>query len=475
MHIHIVHHGLVQDGYFKDMAGPVALTFVHMTLSAYEWIEIWAPDEAYSTEANNQLTAFNAERRTLHAESAASTALSVAPDSPRTAELVETAERAAETVAAISSKLTYTVDTTYGILTPKSEAGAQTATSNPAEGGAAAGEGDAGDAGGGGSNSGASAGGQQGVGADADAQGARQGDGAAQQRLHMLARFDGGQLPGSRPPETISSITSEVLLVYRCEPPFSSEAAAWTNLTAAIEEVDLPQAVRTFQAAAAAQLRGFYRQDIRRVLYAAARRAARRDGRLHAALFPGGRGRTPASHAASHAAASHAPSGTATRHEWSQGSQGDGVHRAGGLGVNGAAHEAARAGVVAADHMEESGFAAAVDEAITMVSQVMESAHAHAHAHLPPSPLTPMPPSPHAPMPPSPHAPMAPFPHAHLPPARVLMPMLMHMPTWQSHGRDGLAGVNALRPPRPARRDQHLRGMGRTLQRADVSFRQKAW
>jgi hypothetical protein len=160
------------------------------------------------------------------------------------------------------------------------------------------------------------------------------------QRMVLLARFDGGGFPGNEPPPPVSSTSAEVLIVYRCHPPTLSSSEAWSSVRAALVELDLPRAVRVFVSAAAAHLQGFYRADIRRVLYTAAKRivADRRThsdtvrARLFAQLFP------------KHAAKGQGPQGSTLDTGTTD------------LGPTD-------------DAMEASGFAALVDSALTLVAQ----------------------------------------------------------------------------------------------------------
>ena len=83
-----------------------------------------------------------------------------------------------------------------------------------------------------------------------------------------------------------------MLLVYRCTPP-QDAADVWASVRAAVDEADLETAVRSFEAARAARLRGFFGQDVRRVLYAIAKRAVARAPALQARLFPRARAHGP--------------------------------------------------------------------------------------------------------------------------------------------------------------------------------------
>ena len=85
-------------------------------------------------------------------------------------------------------------------------------------------------------------------------------------------RYDGGGYPGNDPPPPVSSTAAEVYLVYTSRPPRLNATTAWQDLFAAIATADLRKAVRIFAAAQAAHLRGFTGQDMRRIMYASARR-----------------------------------------------------------------------------------------------------------------------------------------------------------------------------------------------------------
>ena len=84
----------------------------------------------------------------------------------------------------------------------------------------------------------------------------------------------------------MQATTTEVVIVYRCVPPVNA-SDVWVRLKAAIAHADLVDATRVFEAAALARLRGFYQQDMRRILFALARRAAAQNPELIMKFFPG--------------------------------------------------------------------------------------------------------------------------------------------------------------------------------------------
>ncbi|KOO32379.1 hypothetical protein Ctob_002324 [Chrysochromulina tobinii] len=136
----------------------------------------------------------------------------------------------------------------------------------------------------------------------------------------------------------------------------------WAAVRAAVDQVDLEKAVRLFEGARAARLRGFLGQDVRRVLYALAKRAAAQTPSLHARLFPRGRARVDR--------LGYAPSGTTSALLQYSGADAflpaDWAYDAQGLNERPAALDHRS---TAETQLQRSGFAALVDEAITTLAQ----------------------------------------------------------------------------------------------------------
>lgn len=318
------------QGYFRKTSGPITVSFARLDLSPYEKIELWAPNEATSTAAVNQLAAFQTERRAVTAASIAENAAVSAPGTAATIALQRDAERAQELAEQTAAKLEFTVDRTYGTYdTVMSDA--STWQNNPGSLSQSATPSDAG------TPAGVSAGSTSsfpGATASQSASSATE-QGEPTQRLFMIAQFDGGKYPGSAAPAPVSSVASELLVVYRSSPPYLSSKVAWADLAAAIERADLVTAVRVFAAAAASHLRGFYMQDLRRVLHALAIRAVARTPSLRRQLFPG-------------------PSG---------------AHATSGEGAASAAAGRDEHGYATEQSMAASGFGNVIDGAITTVAQ----------------------------------------------------------------------------------------------------------
>jgi uncharacterized membrane protein YgcG len=334
----------LEGGYFRDMAAPLTLSFLELSLSPNEVIEIWAPGEISYTDNMQQLDAFQRERRSVAVGVTAATAEEVAPGSPLTEALATVAAQARADAETSNAKVANQVDRQTGVVLE----------SRSGQSGDGSGDGN------GNGNGGASGGGGTSVGSDSSREPPTDSS-REPPTLHMLARYEGGKHAGADPPPPLSSLVAEVLVVYRCTPP-QRAAEVWAAVRAAVDQVDLEKAVRLFEGARAARLRGFVGQDVRRVLYALAKRAAAQTPSLHARLFPRGRARVDR--------LGYAPSGTTSALLQYSGADAllpaDWAYDAQGLNERPAALDHRS---TAETQLQRSGFAALVDEAITTLAQ----------------------------------------------------------------------------------------------------------
>jgi hypothetical protein len=334
----------LEGGYFRDMAAPLTLSFLELSLSPNEVIEIWAPGEISYTDNMQQLDAFQRERRSVAVGVTAATAEEVAPGSPLTEALATVAAQARADAETSNAKVANQVDRQTGVVLE----------SRSGQSGDGSGDGN------GNGNGGASGGGGTSGGSDSSREPPTDSS-REPPTLHMLARYEGGKHAGADPPPPLSSLVAEVLVVYRCTPP-QRPAEVWAAVRAAVDQVDLEKAVRLFEGARAARLRGFLGQDVRRVLYALAKRAAAQTPSLHARLFPRGRARVDR--------LGYAPSGTTSALLQYSGADAllpaDWAYDAQGLHERPAALDHRS---TAETQLQRSGFAALVDEAITTLAQ----------------------------------------------------------------------------------------------------------
>jgi hypothetical protein len=334
----------LEGGYFRDMAAPLTLSFLELSLSPNEVIEIWAPGEISYTDNMQQLDAFQRERRSVAVGVTAATAEEVAPGSPLTEALATVAAQARADAETSNAKVANQVDRQTGVVLE----------SRSGQSGDGSGDGN------GNGNGGASGGGGTSGGSDSSREPPTDSS-REPPTLHMLARYEGGKHAGADPPPPLSSLVAEVLVVYRCTPP-QRPAEVWAAVRAAVDQVDLEKAVRLFEGARAARLRGFVGQDVRRVLYALAKRAAAQTPSLHARLFPRGRARVDR--------LGYAPSGTTSALLQYSGADAflpaDWAYDAQGLNERPAALDHRS---TAETQLQRSGFAALVDEAITTLAQ----------------------------------------------------------------------------------------------------------
>ena len=256
--------------FIKDMSGPITLTMTAFALSPYESVEVWSPDaqELQSTETVRKLDTYAAQRHEIFATETATTAIDVAPDSSLTADLVRTA--IAARAKADSAAVEVGLPTTSALFTAQAEASGTSASASvsaaeeefeeAAEEAAAA----------------AAA-------AEAAAAAARAASGAGGGRtsayrsadgrsMALLARFPGGGHRGNEPPPAVTTTAAELVLVYRCTPPYANASEAWSAVRGAVARADLTAAVRVVVGAAAFHIRGFYRAPICRLLHTLAKR-----------------------------------------------------------------------------------------------------------------------------------------------------------------------------------------------------------
>ena len=300
----------LRDGYLSDMTGPITISFSAFSLTPYEAFEVWSADtdDISFKRENDILEAYQRRKREVFTESTAATAVSVAPGTAATEALLEVAEeasRAAATAAARAGIERIVVEDDTRRLSPPpppgrrgkldEEAAAEAAAAAAAAAAAVA--------------EAAERRANEEMIAAYEAFGGQGGDIIEQfsierafddtyarsrsgQRLALLARYEGGGYPGNDPPPKVTSTAAELLLVYRSRPPYLNSTRAWADISSALAKADVLVAVRAFLAAGAARLRGFYNQDIRRLLHATARRLIRtlpgeEAQRLSGQLFPG--------------------------------------------------------------------------------------------------------------------------------------------------------------------------------------------
>lgn len=201
----------LEDSYFRDMAGPVTIDFLELTLGPDESLEIWAPEEVTSTANVNQLAAFDAELVAAASAATALTAETVAPGTEATEalSLISTyTEELAQAARDLAEATTgWEIDRRYGTRKrQEGELGSVFDGADAQDNANGNGDGDGGDGVLDGSAADIAAGNSNRTNTANSTNGASAADETPLVPMHMIARYEGGKHPGADPPPPVTPI-----------------------------------------------------------------------------------------------------------------------------------------------------------------------------------------------------------------------------------------------------------------------------